>query len=124
MLVDRRFHEGQVIRQRAAMIIDRKQVLFKESLGYLKIEPIDEDLDRHILFGRINRAPIGRTLLEWSRYWLERIVVANRSRGIYDVHGLDYTVRRVWQRARVAALRGPDRIYAVTHILAPPRPHA
>lgn len=115
VLVDRRCHEGQVVRQRAAKIVDRKRVLFRESLGRLGIEPSDEDLDRHILLGRINKSPISREFLEWSHAWLEGIAGANCSRGIYDARGLDYTLKRVWQRACAAALRGPDRVYAATH---------
>ena len=121
VLVDRRFHDGQVVRQRADRIVDRKRVLFRESLGRLGIEPTDEQLDRHIRLGRINGAPVGREFLDWSRDWLDDIVAANRERGIYDEQGLDHTVRRVWRRACGAALRGPDRLYAATHFWQPAR---
>jgi glycosyltransferase involved in cell wall biosynthesis len=114
VLVDRRFHEGQVVRRRAALIVDRKRVLFGESLARLGIEPDREELDRHILLGRIKKSPVDREFLEWSRDWLDRVAAANRSRGIYDEQGLDYTLKRVWQRACAAALRGPDRLYAAT----------
>lgn len=112
VLVDRRFHEGQVVRQRAAKIVDRKRVLFRDLLARLGIEPTDEELDRHIRLGRINKAPINREFLEWSRHWLERIVEANRASRIYDDRALGRTVRLVWRRACVAALRGSDRAYA------------
>ena len=115
VLVDRRFHEGQVVRQRADKIIDRKRVLFRDLLERLGIEPTEEELDRHIRLGRINKSPINREFLEWSRHWLDRIVDANRARGVYDEKGLEQTIKRVWRRACIAAARGPDRFYAAKH---------
>jgi len=112
VLVDRRFHEGQVVRQRAAKIVDRKRVLFRDLLERLGIEPTDEELDRHIRLGRINKAAIDREFLDWSRQWLERIVDANRASHVQDEQALGRTVKLVWRRACVAGLRGSDRAYA------------
>lgn len=112
VLVDRRFHENQVVRTRADKIVDRKRVLFRELLARLGIEPTSEELDRHILLGRVKKAPINREFLEWSRQWLDRIEAANRRLGVYDAKGLDYALKRVWRRACLAALKGPDRRYA------------
>lgn len=118
VLVDRRFHAGQVVRQRAAKIIDRKRVLFGDLLERLGIEPTDEELDRHIRLGRINKTPVNREFLEWSRHWLGRIVEANRDRRIYEDRALDRTVKLVCRRACVAGLRGSDRAYAAMQFLS------
>lgn len=120
-VVDRRFHSGQAVRQRAADIVDAKRVLFMESLGRLGIEPTKEELDRHIVLGRLRSFPVDREFLDWSRHWLERIVAANRSRPIYDPDGLDQTVRRVWRRACVAALRGPGRLAGLSSFWRGPK---
>ena len=120
-LVDRLFHSGQVVHRRKDQIIERKRVLFRESLGRLGLDPSDQELDRHIVLGRIKDASIGRDFLDWSRHWLERIVAANRLSRMYDPSGLDYAVRRVWRRASLAALRGPDRIYGLTSLFTVPR---
>lgn len=115
-LVDRRFHSGQAVRKHAALIVDRKKLLFRESLARLGIEPSEGDLERHILLGRIKRAPIGREFLEWSHGWLNGIATANRAERVYDAAGLADTLGLVWRRACLAALRGPDRTYATARL--------
>ncbi|MFL6752248.1 MAG: glycosyltransferase family 2 protein [Sphingomicrobium sp.] len=113
VLIDRRVHEGQVVKSQAERIVDRKRVLFREALGRLGIVPTDEELERHIRLGRIKNSAIDRPFLDWSEAWLARIAEANRARRIYDAGGLDYAMRRVWRRACLAALRGRDRFYAL-----------
>jgi hypothetical protein len=119
-LVDRRAHSGQIVRRSLQPIAERKRVLFRESLAGLGIQPSDDDLDRHIVLGRIRDAQIDRTFLDWSRQWLEGIVAANRSHRIYDPAGLAHAVRWVWWRACAAALRGPDRSRGVVGFLRRP----
>jgi len=60
--------------------------------------------------------PINREFLEWSHGWLNRIATANRARQVYDPNGLADTLNVVWRRAGLAALRGPDRLYAAPRI--------
>jgi len=121
VLVDRRFHSGQVVRQQAAKIVDRKRVLFRDSFQRLGIDPSIEDLDRHIVLGRIKDSPVGRDFLDWSEQWLAGIVAANRSRRLYAPAGLDYAVRRIWQLACLASLRGPNHLHALTRFWSGPR---
>ena len=113
VLIDRRVHSGQVVRSQAERIVDRKRVLFRESLSRLGIEPTDEELARHIKLGRIKTSPIDREFLDWSEQWLARIAATNGARRVYDPQGLDYALRRVWRRACLAALRGRDRFHAL-----------
>jgi glycosyltransferase involved in cell wall biosynthesis len=120
VLVDRRFHSGQVINQRANDVNDRKRVLFRDSLKRLGIDPSDSELDRHILLGRIRNARIDGEFLGWSRQWLERVIAANSSACVYVTDGLEYAVRRVWRLACLASLRGPDRLSGLTALMRGP----
>lgn len=120
-LVDRRFHAGQAVRQRADLIVDRKRALFHDSLARLGIDPSEEDLGRHIVLGRLKGTPVNRYFLDWSRRWLERIITANQETPIYDAAGLAYAVRWVWWRACRTAFRGGDRLHGLAGLLQWPR---
>lgn len=113
VLVDRRSHAGQVVRNSADRIVESKRELFRDSLARLGIQATEEELARHIVLGRLLGSPVDCGFIEWSKAWLDRILEANQSRSIYDHDGLDHAVRRVWRRACIAALAGEDRMAVV-----------
>ena len=120
VLIDRHLHAGQTVHREAPTVVEKKKILFGETLRQLGIQAADAELERHVLLGNIKKTPVDRDFLQWSEQWLERILQANREAGMYDPAALSKIVARVWKRACRATLGGPDPLYALRRILVPP----
>ena len=120
ILVDRRLHEGQTIHRESRLIRERTGDIARRSLANLGIAAGNEDVERHVTLGNIKALSAERDFLGWSEDWLARIGSANRAARIYDPDALAFVSGRVWLRACLAALRGPDRAFAIDRIARAP----
>lgn len=120
ILVERRQHAGQTVKQQSAAIRERKGEIFRHSLGRLGIVPDDQELQRHVMLGNLKNEPVSRAMLDWSEAWLDRIGAANRLAQVYDQAALDFVSSRLWLLASRNALNGPGRRHALARIARSP----
>ncbi len=111
VLMERRDHADQTVKQQAARIREFKRPLFAAALDRLGIAANNEELDRHILLGRLRRQAVDREFIDWTEGWLTRIVAANHRHRVYDDDGLAFVCALFWVRACNAGVRGSDRSY-------------
>jgi len=111
VLMERRDHPGQIVKQQAARVREFKRPLFAAELKRLDITADDSDLDRHILLGRLRGRAVDRAFIDWTEAWLTRIIDANQRHRVYDAAGLAFVCSVFWLRACNAGVRGSDRTY-------------
>ncbi|MCY7397965.1 MAG: glycosyltransferase [Sphingomonas bacterium] len=109
VLMERRDHPGQTVKQQAARVRAYKKPLFAAALDRLGIAADDDELDRHILLGRLRQRAVDREFIDWTQGWLTRIVAANHRHRVYDDAGLAFVCALFWVRACNAGVRGSDR---------------
>ena len=112
ILIDRRLHEGQTIHRESPLIRERTAAIAQRLLAALAIAPTPEELDRHVTLGNIKARAVSGPFLIWSEQWLARLGAGNRAAGVYDPEALAFVSGRMWLRACLAAVRGPDRGFA------------
>lgn len=89
-LVHYRISDVQVSNaQKERMAEVTQRVLLKE-LGYLGIEPNEDEKSVHLQFVRGKQVGSVRSL----NVWVERILAANRERNLYDLISFEYYVRK------------------------------
>ncbi|MGK2912177.1 MAG: glycosyltransferase family 2 protein [Sphingobium sp.] len=122
VLIDRRLHPEQSVRQRQQEISGRTMVLVRPMLQRLGIEPGEEDLRRHVLLGKANLqgAAIGADFLDWARNWLERIRKANLRTGVLDHSSLKSASEYFWLLACRAMASRIGSVAALRAVLAHP----
>jgi len=98
VLIDRCVHGGQTVHRESRRVVDKKKILFRDSLAQLGIHATDEELEKHVLLGNIKKTPVEREFLRWSEQWLARIVANSRTR-LYDQHALRAVATTVWRKA-------------------------
>ncbi len=111
VLMERRDHAGQIVKQQAARVREFKRPLFAAEFDRLGIAADDTELDRHILLGRLRRRAVDREFIDWTERWLTRIIAANHRLRVYNDDGLAYVCALFWARACNAGFHGSDRAY-------------
>lgn len=105
VLIDRRIHPGQTVRQAQAAIRTCKSALHRPLLTDLGLAPAEDDLALHALLGKSNLGDVALPpdFLERAAAWLLRIRAANMRAGRYDPASLAFTTGYVWLLACRAA---------------------
>jgi len=111
VLMERRDHAGQIVKQQAARVRAHKRPLFAAELDRLGIAADNIELDRHILLGRLQGRAVDREFIDWTERWLTRIVAANHRHRVYDDAGLAFVCALFWVRACNAGVRGSVRAH-------------
>jgi glycosyltransferase involved in cell wall biosynthesis len=109
VLIDRRLHEGQLVRSHQAEIRERKLELLAEPLAQTGLRVTDEDLRRHVYLGKtkLDGAPPGDDFLGWATTWLMDLRRANARSGAIDASALRLATTWFWLLAcRSELLRG------------------
>ncbi len=98
VLIDRRIHPEQTVRQRRQDILAKRMSIIAPTLIDLGIDADREDLERHALLGLadLRDADVGREFLEWARIWLDRLQQANTRTRIYEDGALKATSDYFW----------------------------
>jgi len=101
VLIDRRLHKGQTIRERSGDMQRFKVVLFGRQLDRLGVRAEGDDVARHVQFGN-PKLPVvvpDADYLRWAENWIERLVQANRVSGMADERALRLACAFFWTRA-------------------------
>ena len=101
MLIDRRLHSGQMVREYDQEIIETKARMCRSELLAIGIDPTAEEAARHALLGKANLKEINlpSDFLDWTRAWLSGLKVANRQSKTIDGPSLDIACAYVWALA-------------------------
>lgn len=90
VLIDRRIHDGQMVRTLKQEIKDRKAELIAPQLRRMGMAFTPEELRRHVALGKSETEEIGEDTgsLDWIEGWLLRLRAANDQSGVLDRKGL------------------------------------
>lgn len=100
VLIDRRLHRGQTIRERRVDMHRLKLVLFARQLGRLGLRASDDDVARHVQLGnpKLPVVPADADYLRWTQDWLGRLARANRGSGMVDERAMALAGAFFWTR--------------------------
>ncbi|UZW55347.1 glycosyltransferase [Sphingobium sp. JS3065] len=101
VLIDRRIHPEQSVRERGAEIADRKMMLARPMLERLGVSVTKQNLERHGLLGKVNLRgeQLPDDFLNWTKSWLHELQDANKSARIYDQSALALACDFFWTLA-------------------------
>jgi len=116
VLIDRRLHSEQCVRQRGNDIQDRTVALMAPALARLGIDAGPDELSRHVLLGKVHfhDAEVPSDFLPWAQGWLARLNRRNAEARLFDPASLALASDYFWLLAcramaprigRTAALR-------------------
>ncbi len=86
VLIDRRLHPEQTVRQFRGEILTSRQTLIQPMLASLQIDATTEDVERHVLLGfaDLRDADVDEAFLVWARDWLARLRRANDATQVFE----------------------------------------
>lgn len=98
ILIDRRLHAEQTVRQFRGEILVNRAALIAPMLQDLGVVATEDDLRRHALLGLADLRDIvvDDDFLVWTRSWLRRLIEANRQTTMVDQGALETTSDYVW----------------------------
>lgn len=98
ILVDRRLHPEQSVRQRQHEINARMKALAKPMLERIGIPTSEFDLDRHVLLGKASfeNVDVQPNFLDWALAWLNRLNAENNRTQVYDPASLRLASAYFW----------------------------
>ena len=122
VLVDRRLHPEQSVRQRRNEIQERTAALIAPVLERLGAEASADDLHRHVMLGKANLAGIEvpSDFLEWAQAWLRHLNDTNRRTGLFDAPSLALASDYFWLLACRAAVPHVGKLAASRALLRRP----
>lgn len=90
VLIDRRLHPEQTVRQFRGEILTSRQTLIQPMLASLQIDATIEDVERHVLLGfaDLRDADVDENFLVWARDWLARLRHANDATQVFEKDAL------------------------------------
>jgi glycosyltransferase involved in cell wall biosynthesis len=90
VLIDRRLHPEQTVRQFRGEILTSRQTLIQPMLASLRIDATTEDVERHVLLGfaDLRDADVDENFLVWARDWLARLHRANDATQVFEKDAL------------------------------------
>lgn len=105
ILIDRRIHPQQTIRERQADMRATSRRLFAVQLERLGMSFSDDDLERHILLGKpwFGGFQPDRDYLAWADDWMRRLRDHNLQRRLVSPDALGYATAFFWMLACNAA---------------------
>jgi glycosyltransferase involved in cell wall biosynthesis len=118
VLIDRRMHPEQTVRQLQDEILSSRAALVAPMLSALKIDASKSDVEQHVLLGVANLkgAHVEADFLDWARQWLDRVREANDNTGVFDKDALQMASDYFWVlacRAMTPKIGGVEAIKAV-----------
>ena len=107
ILVDRRLHKGQTVRQRQQEIRERKMALAAGMLRRIGASFDEDDLKRHALLGhsRIHPALVPADFLDWADAWMKTLRAENWRTRLFDPGSLHCATGYFWALACKASSR-------------------
>ena len=86
ILIDRRLHPDQTVRQFRGEILANRERLIAPTLDALQIDASRDDVQRHVLLGfaDLRDADLDAEFLGWARTWLARLRHANAVTQVFD----------------------------------------
>jgi glycosyltransferase involved in cell wall biosynthesis len=115
VLVDRRIHAGQTVRQNRDPILDAQSRISGPLLDSLGLSFSAEDLHRHVLLGGSFDVRPDTAYLEWAAAWLRQLIAANGISRQYDPSALRFCTSFLWVRA---CARSTDRLGGAGRMLS------
>ncbi len=122
VLIDRRLHPEQSVRQHQHAILSRKMALSRPLLDRLGLNPDNDDLRRHALLGKadLSGMDVDADFLDWTRDWLRRLTAANRTARLFDPPSLAMASAYVHTIACRALAPRIGTAAALRHLLSAP----
>ncbi|MBJ6121309.1 glycosyltransferase family 2 protein [Sphingomonas mollis] len=122
VLVDRRIHPDQCVRQCQDEIRARKMALAAPMLDELQVDASEGDLKRHVLLGQANLPPeaVDSDFLAWTHDWLRRLMTANQRVRMVEKHALAMASSYFWILAASAAASRFGRLVVARTFVAGP----
>jgi glycosyltransferase involved in cell wall biosynthesis len=98
ILIDRRLHPEQTVRQFRKEILVNREALITPTLQDLGVDATPEDRQRHVLLGLANLQDLAveEDFLIWARSWLSRLLEANARTKMFDEGALDTASDYFW----------------------------
>lgn len=98
ILIDRRMHPDQTVRQFRSEILTSREMLIAPTLAALRIDATRTDVERHVLLGfaDLRDADVDPQFLPWARDWLSRLRRANDDTDVFDPGALDTASDYFW----------------------------
>jgi glycosyltransferase involved in cell wall biosynthesis len=124
VLIDRRLHPNQSIRQRQDEIQGRTMALIAPVLDRLGVDAGAEDLRRHVLLGKasLQGSDVPPDFLPWARNWLSRLNQSNMRARLIDPPSLAFASDYFWLLACRAVSPRIGRLPALKAMVGrPPR---
>jgi len=115
ILIDRRLHPEQTVRQFRGEILTSRQTLIQPMLASLQIDATTEDIERHVLLGfaDLRDADVDGAFLVWARDWLARLRQANDATHVFDKDALATASDYFWLLACRALIPKIGRAQAI-----------
>jgi glycosyltransferase involved in cell wall biosynthesis len=98
VLVRRRIHAGQTIRESRDRIIEAQGRISAPMLDKLGIACSDDDLKRHVVLATSFGSRPDRTYLEWAEDWLRQLVDANERALLFEPGAFRLAAAFFWIR--------------------------
>lgn len=110
ILIDRRIHPGQSIRQYRDAIENGSIALLRGPLEQVGMTFSEDDLRKHILLAKpwLGSEPIDLEFLRWAEDWMDRLQSANGQSRYVDSEGLRLAIGFFWFLSCRAASKSLD----------------
>lgn len=98
ILIDRRLHPEQTVRQRRNEILLKREAIIAPTLRDLGMDATPDELKRHALLGLANLSDLNvdNNFLAWVENWLDRLLEANRRTNIFEKRALKTASDYFW----------------------------
>jgi glycosyltransferase involved in cell wall biosynthesis len=114
VLVDRRTHDGQTVRNNRKQIFEAQKQISRAQLQSMGITFDEHDLHKHVMLAESSEHCFTAEGLRWVEHWLNSLISANASIQYFNQEALRFCLSFFWIRA---CSRAVPRLAGARHLL-------